>query len=71
MHSMPFDCTRCVGVSNDEGELVHPCNKCRRVLWAKPAGPRSPWFSEQPRQTGGARCDALWKVPDASQQEAA
>lgn len=71
MTTMPFDCTRCAGVRDDAGHLVHPCNKCRRVLLAEPAGERSPWFAEPPRQQAGARCDALWRIPDASQQEAA
>ena len=36
--------TRCPGVSTDEGELVPPCNRCRRA-----APLRSPWYLYPPR----------------------
>lgn len=57
----PFDNTRCVGVSADDGTLVTPCDTCRRLLWAKPSGPRSPWFVEPPRK--GQECHEHWPIP--------
>ena len=32
MPHMPFDCTRCAGVRDDAGHLVHPCNKCIHAI---------------------------------------
>lgn len=52
--TLPFDDCRCTGVSTDEGELVAPCNTCRRVLEAQPSGPRTPWFAEPP--ISGSEC---------------
>jgi len=63
MSYLAYDCCRCVGVSTDEGELVNPCNTCRRVLWAKPSGPRSPWFIEPPRAPHG-ECASHWPIKD-------
>jgi len=57
---LPFDCSRCVGVSTDEGELVSPCNQCRRILWAKPQGPRSPWIA--PERNAHGHCPNFWSV---------
>jgi hypothetical protein len=51
--SLPFDICRCVAVSTDEGEVVSPCNTCRRYLERQPAGPRSPWFVDPPRTNYG------------------
>lgn len=59
---LPYDCSRCIGVSTDEGELVHPCNTCRRVLWAKPSGGMSPWFTQPPRK--GNECPSHWPVEE-------
>lgn len=60
--TLPFDVTRCVGVSTDEGELVMPCNTCRRVLWATPYGRMSPWFAEPPRKN--FTCSEYWSVEE-------
>ena len=57
---LPKDCTRCGGVSTDEGELVHPCNTCKRVLWARPAPKGSVWVIP-PRDRLG-RCHLYWHI---------
>lgn len=64
MSHLPYDCTRCAGVSSDEGELVAPCRNCRRLLWANPSGPRSPWLMTPPRTAHGT-CEAHWPTGDA------
>ena len=56
--SLAFDMCRCHAVSNDEGEVVAPCNTCRRYLQRQPAGPRSPWFVDAPRDYQG-NCEYL------------
>lgn len=58
--TLPADITRCPGVSTDEGELVSPCNRCRRFLEAKPAPLRSPWMLYAPRV--GNECAMLLEV---------
>lgn len=50
--SLPFDVSRCVSVSNDEGQLVSPCNNCRRYLEREPSGEKTHWMSA-PRQGNG------------------
>lgn len=63
MSGLPFDCCRCSGVLEDgEDTLVSPCNTCRRVLWAEPSGPRSPWFVDPPLYDG--RCDSHWPTEE-------
>ncbi len=68
MPVIPFDCTRCEGVRDEDGLLVHPCNKCRRVLWAEPASNNSPWFTFPPREKKGAKCTALWRIPSEKEK---
>lgn len=64
MSHLAYDCCRCVGVK-EYGELVEPCNTCRRVLWAEPSGPRSPWYITPPRTEHGT-CDGCWPTGDAN-----
>jgi hypothetical protein len=58
---LPADCTRCVGVSTDEGELVAPCNTCKRILWARPTPERAIWVGRPPRDKLG-RCPLHWHI---------
>ena len=51
--TLPADVTRCVGSSTDEGELVPPCDRCRRVLEAKPLEMGVPWMLFPPLDRDG------------------
>lgn len=53
-----YDMCRCVGAKDESGQVVDPCNKCRRFLEKEPSGPRSPWFVEPPLKDG--KCMYLW-----------
>lgn len=59
----PADCARCVGVSTDEGELVAPCNTCKRILYAKPVPKRAVWIPRPPRDRFG-RCPLHWHIEE-------
>ena len=59
----PADCARCVGISTDEGELVHPCNTCKRVLLARPVPKKAVWIPKPPRDRFG-RCPLHWHMKE-------
>ena len=60
----PADCSRCVGVSNDEGQLVAPCNTCKRTLLAKPLPPFPIWV--HPARDAQGKCFLHWDMEDGA-----
>lgn len=64
MSLLPFDVCRCHGAVDANGLTHTACSTCKLLLWAKPDGPRSPYFLHPPINHETGRCEAFSPVPD-------